>query len=170
MASSCDCEKNVCMNLFDIELSHSHLHLLLNHFPISGLLIAWLLLLGAAIFKQRVVIGAALLLVAFCGGMAYPVHETGERAEDKAHKELDKTGQHWLQEHGDRADKIAKACYVLAGLAIVGLGLRLASPKLELPIAWFMVILTLATLLGTVWVADAGGKIRHPDLRQPLLR
>ncbi len=153
------------MNLFGIHLTQVHAHLLLNHFPITGLFVAWLLLLGATLFKQRAVVGGALWMIILCAGMAFPVMETGEHSGGILWTQLDKRGQHWLHEHGERADKISKACYVLAALALLGFGARVLNPKMDAFVAWLMILLTAGVIVGTVWVADAGGKIRHSELR-----
>ncbi len=153
------------MNFLGVEWTQAYLHLLLNHFPITGLLVAWLILFGAALFKQRSGVSVALWAIILCAGLAYPVMETGERAAGKMYDGLDKQEQHWLHQHGERAEKVSKACYVLAGLALLGLGVRALNPKTDNVVAWLLVMLTAVCLAGTVWVGEAGGKIRHTEFR-----
>lgn len=149
-----------------MEFTPEHVHVMINHFPLVGLVVGMGLLLVAGILKQRPVIGAALWVIALCAGMTFLVAMTGDKAADRMFDSLDKGSQKWMGEHAERAEKMEKACYLLAVLAVAGYFIRRLQPKSETWIVWIFVILTGATLVGNWWVADAGGKIRHPEFRE----
>ena len=61
-------------------MSPAHLHLLLNHAPLFGLLGALLLLLGGLIWKSRDVLRAGLLVAVAVPVITVPAYLTGEPA------------------------------------------------------------------------------------------
>jgi uncharacterized membrane protein len=153
-------------SIWEAYFSSVRLHLVLNHFPIVGLSIGLVTLLIATLFKQRPVIGAALWIIGISAALTYPTVRTGHQSEGKLYDQIDRKGEEWLTIHAERAERIEIACYVLAGLSLAGYVLRKLRPKLENVVSWLILPLTLASLIGLFWVADAGGKVRHPEIRQ----
>ena len=139
---------------------------MVNHFPLVGLAVGMGLLLVGGILKQRPVIGAAIWVIALCAGMIFPTTWSGDKAADKMYDSLDKDSKSALSAHIARAEKLEPACYVLAALALAGYFVRRFRPKTETWVVWILVILTGATLAGNMWVADVGGKVRHPEFRE----
>ena len=63
-------------------MSPAHIHLILNHAPLFGLLGALLLLLGGLIWKSRDVLRAGLIVAVATSLIGIPAYLTGEEAEE----------------------------------------------------------------------------------------
>ncbi len=140
-------------------------HLLLNHLPIVGLAVAWLVLAGALFERRWPSIAFALSLVAMLSGSAIAVTSTGDDAYPLVFDLLDGPGRDWLDYHtylGERWAWLLTANAVLA-VAAVGLGIKLERFR---QIAGGVVLgTTLVALVTAALIAEAGGKIRHPEFR-----
>ncbi|MBL0358708.1 MAG: hypothetical protein IPP72_18410 [Chitinophagaceae bacterium] len=67
-------------------MNATHLHLLLNHFPVIGTLIGSGLLIWGIVKKQHYIKSAAAVLLAMMAIIAIPVYLTGEPAEESVEK------------------------------------------------------------------------------------
>ncbi len=145
-----------------------HVHVLLNHLPMIGLL-AGLIVLAIAIFqKSRTTAVASYIVIGLMALSVFPVTEFGEKAEDQVESLLDVPGHHWLHEHIERADKTARIYYVTAALAVGGLFLPRYVPKSALFFLWATLLLGIVAVCGGMWTATAGGKIMHREFRYAL--
>ncbi|MDD5200966.1 MAG: hypothetical protein PHC88_14325 [Terrimicrobiaceae bacterium] len=140
-------------------------HLLLNHLPIVGLAAGALALFVAFFLRGRAARIPALVVILVMSAAAYPVYETGRQAYKPVRRIADEAGVDWLDAHYDRAGAGVRAFYALAGLAFVALVVPIKWPRSGTPLA-------AATLLGAIacvgvggWIAQAGGPIRHAELR-----
>ncbi len=141
-----------------------HLHLILNHLPAAGVLIA------AAIFAlgrlrgtphyERLALG---LLVVF-GLVTIPVYLTGGAAEQTI-RGLPGVSRGLLEAHEDAAGAAFTASALVAGLSLLGLAwFRRAA---AVPRAFAVTLLLLAGVTTGVfaWTGYLGGQIRHPEIR-----
>ena len=140
-------------------------HVLSNHFPLTGLAIAWIVLVWAAIEARWPSIVFALTLVALCAGSAIPVMEAGDAAYPFVFDELDGTGRAWLDHHTELADRFRLAYPVLAVMAVGAIVLGRGRAFLHRKIAVAVALATLVVLGLGVVIADAGGRIRHDEFR-----
>ncbi|MFN7942700.1 MAG: hypothetical protein U0X73_14015 [Thermoanaerobaculia bacterium] len=146
-----------------------HVHLLVNHIPIIGLAFAVLPIAWGLIRRDRrtAVLGAILAVLAT---LPTPlVVWSGEAAEDRLHLTLDPDATITLApEHEERAEATQWALYATLALAassvvVFGRGerrARLATALLAATLAAGIAGLALAA-----WTAEAGGRIRHTELR-----
>lgn len=143
----------------------AHLHLLLNHYPIVGSIIAFMLLLVGFFLKNKSVINAALVTTVLIGLITIPAFLTGEAAEHKV-EDLAGTSEFYLEEHED----IGKAAFLIinitAVLSLIALIVNLISRKTSRFLT-ALVLLALAATVGImVYTGFLGGKIRRPELRE----
>lgn len=143
----------------------AHLHLMLNHFPIIGSLLA-LPLLGIAAWRPQersALVGAVLVLGVSAIGAA-GADFTGEPAEELV-EDLPGVSEHWIHEHEERAE-VAVVLSVVNGLAALGV-LGWAYNKGRTPALGVagLLALTAATSGDMAWTGLAGGQIHHPELR-----
>lgn len=142
-----------------------YVHVLINPLPTYGLGLG-ILVFGAGLLarsKPARAIGLAVIIVS--SASVWPVIHYGENAYDRIREKADEPGQHWLNEHMERADK---ASYVFYGTALLGIAALLSQKKFP-KTGPSLTILTLVASgvslgLGT-WVSKAGGQIRHPEFR-----
>jgi hypothetical protein len=149
-----------------------HVHVAVNHVPLIGLAFAGVPLLFAAVSRQRPVLWVGLFMVLISGAAMPVVTESGQHAADrfsdgKVAGGLDAAGEEWLAEHYERAETAAKLIYAVAAASIAGMAVLWKRPRATRVVAAVMLALCAVSVTALAWVADAGGRIRHPEFRPP---
>jgi hypothetical protein len=154
-----------------LPMDPEHLHLLVNHIPIHGLVISTIALAVGLIVRSNPTILTGLALVFICAVSIPVVMATGEGAyynfekDSEVAERIDEEGMKWAKKHYDDAEKGAKATYLLIVLSALALIFYKWFPKGFIPAAWSVVALSILCLLLNAWIASSGGKIRRPDFR-----
>jgi len=146
-------------------MNNAHIHLVLNHIPIIGLGIVLFLLVLAELKRSVDIRRAGWILLILIGIIAIPTYFTGDPAEQVLeHSPIGET-EEWIQIHEERAGPatlITLASALLAGICLW----KDRSKKLA---PGPLIIITLLTALlafgAMLWTAQAGGKIRHTEIR-----
>src|SRR4051812_3786670 len=142
-----------------------YLHVLLNPLPVYGLAIALFGLIAALYLGTRGGQVTALVLVFACAASAWPVAHYGEAAEDRVHVLADEDGSAWLKAHAQRADNFVYVFYALALLSAAAIFVPKRWPQTARPLVFATIALALVSLGAGVYIASAGGKIRHREFR-----
>lgn len=145
--------------------SFEHQHVLLNHFPIVGLAMGLMALALAFILRSRPAQIVALAVITVAAASALPVVITGQKSYKTIRGIADDAGQDWLDEHMERAERLAPAFYALAILGTAALAAPRRWPRTALPLTAASFALALVCFALSGWIADAGGQIRHPEFR-----
>jgi hypothetical protein len=145
--------------------SAEHVHVLLNHLPVTGLAMAILALALALTHRSRKVEIVALILVFVAAASTWPVNLAGQRAYRTIREMTDGPGTAWLDLHMDRAEKAAPAFYALALLAVAAIALPHKWPRANRPLIIATFALALLCEAAGGWIALAGGNVRHPEFR-----
>lgn len=141
----------------------AHMHLLLNHIPILGSMIATLLLAYGIVTRSRPVIRAALGLTVIVALTTIAVVETGHDGAGIV-KNLPGVDKDLIHAHAERAEKAAIVMYVTGGLAFLGLALGGRERDAERLAQVTLVALILTSGL-MIWTGKAGGEIHHAETR-----
>jgi hypothetical protein len=148
-------------------MNYPHLHLMINHLPVIGAVVALLLLGWSLVTRRRELIRLSLFVTLLVGLSAWPAFFTG----DEAHEQLEDVrgfDKDLMEEHEESADW---ALWSLLGTAaIAGLGLWASRKDREVP-RWAGAATMVALILSTAVVARTallGGEIRHPETTGPL--
>jgi hypothetical protein len=165
-------------------MNGAHSHLIINHFPIIGLIFGLLLLVIGIFLKSSVTRKCALFLLLVSGITAFPSFSTGEGAEEvmehqkplvsctkdcvKFHADWNKQQElthHLIHEHEEKAEKFMPFMWGIIGLSLIGLILEWKKQKLA-PIVGFIVLIVgiVACYFGRE-VGNSGGEIRHTEIR-----
>lgn len=142
-----------------------YVHVLLNPLPVYGLLVSWIALVAALISKSRRALVVTLVLVFITSVSAWPVYEFGKQGYDRVLAMTDDDGHAWLDDHEERADKVIYIFYALAALSVAGILIPLRWPKLSTLLAISVALLGAVALGSGVYIAYAGGKVRHREFR-----
>jgi hypothetical protein len=142
-----------------------YIHVLLNPLPVYGLLIGLVGLVLALILKSRRAQITTLTLVLISSASAWPVYEFGEEGYDRVLSMTDEDGGAWLDEHMHRAEDLIWVFYVLAALSAFAIAAPIKWPRCSLPLALAVVLLGAVTLGSGVYIAYAGGRVRHREFR-----
>lgn len=144
-------------------MNSAHLHLLVNHIPVLGMIFA-LLLLAIALWRRsdellRLVLGAFVLL----GVASVVVYLTGEPAEH-AVRRLPDVSRGLIEEHEEAALAATIGVVALGVLSLAGL---IVYRTRQLP-RWLATAALVAALVPTglmAWTANLGGQVRHSEIR-----
>lgn len=143
-----------------------YVHVLLNHFPLIGLLVAVLALAAGLAARNRTAIFIGLALVALMALSAWPVSAYGEAGYDRVLSMADDDGQAFLRYHQMLAERWVFLYYLTAGVAALGFALGWKWPRLLTPISLLAILLAAASLSAGAFIAQAGGAVRHREFRQ----
>ncbi len=140
-----------------------HLHLMLNHFPIIGTLIALLILAFGLYKKNQTLINTGAVIMVGITLITLPAFYTGESAEE-AIENLPGISHRLIHEHEEAAELAFILMNITGIIALAYLFLQ----RMKLAIAQRLsIVLFIATLVTCVLMARAGnegGKIRHAEL------
>jgi len=142
-----------------------YVHVLLNPFPVYGLAVGLLGLIIALLLRSRAARVTALALVMLSAVSAWPAYEYGEAGYDRVKAMVDEEGDKWLEEHMRRGEQLIYVFYLVAALSAVGIIAEFAIPKAAVPIAIATAMLAAVNLCVGVYIAQAGGRVRHKEFR-----
>ena len=146
-------------------LDAPHLHLLTNHLPIfvtlSGL---FAMVVGLWSRNQGIrQVALTLMLLGIAGGIL--TFWFGQQAYKPVRGLADETGQDWLDLHMERAEQVVWVFWTAGAGVTAAWVLAWKHHRLAIPAAMLAGTLGLITLGLSGWIADAGGKIRHDEVR-----
>ncbi len=147
-------------------MNAAHFHLLVNHVPIIGFGIGVILTLIGLWKRDEKGITTAVVLVLFISAIGSVLSlESGEGAEDLV-EGLPGVTHEVIHEHEEMAET-ANIAGIITGIAALGLLFLAIRKQFETPIwAWVVVLaLVLATTTLMAITGNAGGKIRHTEIR-----
>jgi hypothetical protein len=108
----------------------------------------------------------ALALVALLSGSTWLVVGSGDAAYPFVFESLDGPGQAWLDYHTHLGDRWGGVIAANGLIALGAIAAGHARERLRRPGVLVVLATTLAALLLAVFVAEAGGQIRHPEFRR----
>jgi hypothetical protein len=143
----------------------AHFHLLTNHIPIFVTLSGLLILAWTLIRKERRLVQPALmlLLLGALGGMI--TYWLGEQAYRPIRSLADEVGQDWLDVHMERADQIIWIFWLSLASTVAAMIAAWKSFKFSGALCLIAGALAAGSLAAAGWAADAGGQIRHSEVR-----
>ena len=151
--------------MIDLLQDPAYRHMLLNHVPIIGLFMAFVVLATGLVLRQTALLFTGLALVTLTAGASFPVARYGDAAYPAIYDTLDGYGRDWLDYHAELAETWLPLLYANAGLALAALVLSIARPRLLVWTSVVVALVTIAAIVGAGVVAHSGGKIQHPEFR-----
>jgi FtsH-binding integral membrane protein len=143
-------------------MNPTHIHLLLNHFPIVGTLIGSAILLYSIIKKQNTGKTIGTFIIVVMAVIALPVFLTGEPAEESIEDMagISKALIHDHEEASEKAFWLMEVTGIISLVALIFYKTRSAfAPKSFLIAFAFSAI----SFFAMAWTGYLGGKIRHPE-------
>ena len=168
-----------------MDLSPTHLHLLLNHFPTIGFIIGLTLFVAALYANSDHLKQAALVIFVGVSIVTIPTYASGNAAQmricaaDQGDPCPDQgISRALIEEHEGAAFGSMMLMFITGGFAWLGLYQYRRLLRLPRWNAVTVLILALLTFAGMSRTAAIGGEIRHPEIRvtqvaddaQPLAR
>lgn len=149
-------------------MNSTHIHLLLNHFPIIGTLIGSAVLLYSIIKDQNTGKLTGSFIILIMAIIAIPVLLTGEPAEESVEhlSGISKTLIHDHEEASEKAFWLMEITGILSFLAIL---LYKTKSALASKAFWICFAFSAVTFFAMAWAGNLGGKIRHPETSSTLI-
>lgn len=143
-------------------MNPTHIHLLLNHFPIIGTLIGSAILLYSIIKKQDTGKATGAFIMVVMAIIAIPVLLTGEPAEESVEhlSGISKTLIHDHEEASEKAFWLMEITGVFSLLALVLYKIKSTFTSKAFLVAFAF---SAITFFAMAWAGNLGGKIRHPE-------
>jgi hypothetical protein len=140
-----------------------HIHLLLNHLPVIGIVLVIPILAWGFGRRSEEVIRLGLVLLAALAAVTIVVYVTGEPAEEAA-EGLAGVSESLIERHEEAALLATSAFAAIGALALGGL---IRFRRRPIPRRFAALVLALALIpAGMVgWTANLGGQIRHTEIR-----
>ncbi|MCB0518539.1 MAG: hypothetical protein H6577_10180 [Lewinellaceae bacterium] len=142
----------------------THLHLLLNHFPIIGTLLGVGVMLYGYLTASEQVKKAALWTWAAMAVVAIPVFLTGEPAEESV-ESLAGVSEGLIEAHEDAATVALWLMEALGLLSLVTLVFYKTNPTLSKSLVLVSTVLGLVVFGAMARTGYLGGQIRHSEIR-----
>ena len=144
-------------------MSIVHLHLLLSHVPVIGILFVLILFAAAILLPETVSTRFALGFSAVLAAIAVAVYFTGGPAEEAVEK-LAGVTEGAIEQHEETAEVATIAISVFGALSLAALGMfRGKRMPRWVAVGGFVGTVVLSVLMG--WTANLGGQIRHTEIR-----
>jgi len=143
-------------------MSIVHLHLMLNHFPVVGVIFVAIVLIAALRLRSSDVSKLGLWLLAGVGAVTAVVYFTGEPAEDSV-ENLAGVSKATIHAHEFAAETSFVAMAVIAGFALLALWWHRRGQLPRAITGWMLAFAVLVTGF-MAWTANLGGQIRHTEI------
>jgi hypothetical protein len=147
-----------------MHINWAHVHLMINHAPVIGVLGGILLLAYALVRKSEEVKMVSLAVFVLIALLTIPVFLTGEGAADVV-KHIPGVTETYIGRHEELAELtivLMEILGILALAALVLLKLRGAIPTI---IVILVLVMSLITATAAGITANLGGQIRHTEIR-----
>ncbi len=147
-------------------MESAHPHLLMNHFPIVGLMIAFLAFAIGMVFKSKPVRMTGLALIILTSLFVIPVNQTGEAAEEVV-EHIVGVSDKPIHEHEEWAEKTLIVVLITAGLSLLAFWAEWKSKVFSKWLNLAVVFLGLTSIGFSAGTGYLGGKIRHTEIDNP---
>lgn len=143
-------------------MNAAHVHLMLNHVPLLGIVFALLLLAWGRWRSSDEVLRAALALMTLAGAVGILVFFSGENAEEIV-EELAGVSHDDIEAHEEAAELAMYAGIALGLLSAIGLWLYRKAP-VNRSYVWVVLTAGLVVFGFFGYAALQGGKIQHEEV------
>lgn len=144
-------------------MNAAHMHLVLNHFPIVGVVFAIPLLVLGWLLRREDFSRAGLLLVVLAGILTIPAFFTGKSAEDVVER-LPKVSAAVIERHEEAAELALGLMGATAILGAIGLVAGFLKKNLLRVFVPLTLLLCLVSTVALGWTNNLGGQIQHSEI------
>jgi uncharacterized membrane protein len=139
--------------------------MVVNHFPIIGIILGFGVLIAGIVFKNDSVKNTAYCLFIVGAIFAFASMATGEGAEEMV-EDMPTVGKQIIHEHEEMAEKLAIVLYLLGVVSIAGLYTNVKKhAKAKLVSFLVLTIAAVGIFLGKE-TGTTGGEVRHTEIRE----
>ncbi len=145
-------------------MNDAHLHMVVNHFPIIGIILGFGVLIAGIVFKNDSVKNTAYCLFIVGAIFAFASMSTGEGAEEMV-EDMPSVGKQIIHEHEEMAEKLALVLYVLGIVSIVGLFANVKKHAQAKLVTFLALAIAAVGIFFGIQTGTTGGEVRHTEIR-----
>jgi len=145
-------------------MNQAHFHLILNHFPIIGLITGTLVILVGLLAKKSMVTQTGLFIVLGAALLGIPTFLTGEGAEEIVEK-LGSESDRLIHEHEELAELFIWVLAITGVFALFNLYSYWKHKSWATKFSWLVLGASLVSGFIAQQVGSSGGEIRHTEIR-----
>lgn len=145
-------------------MNEAHLHLVVNHMPIVGLLIGILILITGLLLKKSEVKLTALAVLIFSAIASIPAFYTGEGAEEVV-ENIAGISKTLIHDHEELAEKFFTLTLIMGAIAIIAFIAEIKKFKYAKHLIIIVLVLSISDMVLAKFVGTSGGEIRHTEIR-----
>lgn len=145
-------------------MNDAHLHMVVNHFPIIGIIFGLGILIIGFFLNNNIVKNVAYGLFIVGTIFAAVSMSTGEGAEEIV-EDFPNIGKNIIHEHEEIAEKLALVLYVLGVVSLVGLYLNFKKHSKATLISIIAITIAIVGVFFAQQTGTTGGEIRHTEIR-----
>ncbi|HEY9168189.1 MAG TPA: DUF2231 domain-containing protein [Lutibacter sp.] len=145
-------------------MNEAHIHLVVNHLPIVGILIGLLVLITGFLLKKPEVKVTALGVFVFSALASIAAFYSGEGAEEVVEK-IPGISETLINQHEESAELFFTVILILGAISLITMFLEIK--KLKFTKFGFALVIILSLVAGVLAynVGTTGGEIRHTEIR-----
>ncbi len=145
-------------------MNGAHFHLLVNHFPIVGVIIGFLVLLAGTFLKKQQIMATALGIFAFSALAAIASYSSGEGAEEVV-EDIPGISEKLIHVHQNYAGYFFAFMLILGVSSLITLYMQIKQSKFIRYAYLLIFVLAIACGIMSAYVGTSGGEIRHSEIR-----
>jgi uncharacterized membrane protein len=145
-------------------MNDAHLHMVVNHFPIIGLILGFGVLLAGMFLKNNSVKNTAYCLFIVAAIFAFASMATGDGAEEMV-EDMPSVGKKIIHVHEEMAEKLAIVLYLLGVVSIAGLYTNIKRHSQAKLVSFLAITIAAVGIFLAQQTGTTGGEIRHTEIR-----
>ncbi|MCB9252653.1 MAG: hypothetical protein H6605_09320 [Flavobacteriales bacterium] len=147
-------------------MNEFHKHLILNHFPVIGIIFAALVLLTGLVLRSDIVKRVSFAFFILVAIVTIPTNESGEEAEH-AIKKSDRFEQIYIENHEEDAEFAFWISIITGILASIAMWFSYKEHELRGILDIIVFIVSIFAIYYLWKTGQSGGKIGHPEIIMP---
>ncbi|WP_366183411.1 hypothetical protein [Flavobacterium ovatum] len=145
-------------------MNDAHLHLMVNHFPIVGVVFGFGILISGIYFRNNGIKNTAYSVFIVAAIAAFLSMYTGEGAEELV-EDMPNIGHQIIHEHEEYAEKLALILYAMGLLSIYGFYLNVKTHAKARLLSIIILVIAGVALVFALKTGKSGGEVRHTEIR-----
>ena len=148
-------------------MDQTHLHLIINHFPIILPIVGLCVIIAGLFFKSEILKRTAFFIFVVSAISAAIAFSSGEAAEHVVEK-IPGVEEHFIEEHEEVAEVFIKLIYVLGVVSLLGLWANWKEKPFAKWFAYAAILFSVISLYFAQETGNTGGEIRHSEIRSEI--
>lgn len=145
-------------------MNDAHLHLLINHFPIIGMIIGIGIHITGIALKNNSLKNTAYVLYIISAISGFLAMQSGEKAEEFT-ENLQGFSEDFMHRHEELAETFALVLYITAAMALGSIIAQIKKYRFAALLSYITLAIAIFATVLAKGVGTSGGEIRHTEIR-----